>query len=76
MEIPLLRVTGPTPAVVSKLNDVYRRVIYLKHEDTKELYLVKEMIENAKSNSANVDEPVEIEKSTNVSTSRSSKKKQ
>ena len=37
MEIPLLRVTGPTPAVISKLSDIYRRVIYLKHEDTKEL---------------------------------------
>ena len=45
MEIPLLRLTGPTSAVVSKISDVYRRVIYLKHEDTKELYRVREMID-------------------------------
>ena len=47
MDIPLLRLTGPTPAVISKLSDIYRRVIYLKHEDTKELYRVREMIETA-----------------------------
>ena len=47
MKIPLLRVTGPTPAVISKLSDIYRRVIYLKHEDTKELYKVREMIDEA-----------------------------
>ena len=47
MEIPLLRVTGPTPAVISKLNDIYRRVIYLKHEDAKELYKVRERLELA-----------------------------
>lgn len=50
MEIPLLRVTGPTPAVISKLSDIYRRVIYLKHEDTKELYRVREMIDLAVKN--------------------------
>ena len=50
MDIPLLRVTGPVPAVISKLSDVYRRVIYLKHEDTKKLYLVREMIDNAIKN--------------------------
>lgn len=50
MDIPLLRVTGPVPAVISKLSDVYRRVIYLKHEDTKELYLVREMIDKAIKN--------------------------
>ena len=50
MEIPLLRVTGPTAAVISKLNDIYRRVIYLKHEDTKELYRVREMIEKSVKN--------------------------
>lgn len=47
MEIPLLRITGPTPAAVAKLSDIYRRVIYLKHENTKELYQVREMIEEA-----------------------------
>lgn len=46
MDIPLLRVTGPAPAAVAKLSDFYRRVIYLKHENTKELYRVREMIED------------------------------
>ena len=50
MEIPLLRVTGPTPAVISKISDIYRRVIYLKHEDTSELYRVREMIDKAVKN--------------------------
>ncbi len=50
MDIPLLRVTGPTPAAISKLSDIYRRVIYLKHEDAKELYKVREMLENAVKN--------------------------
>ena len=50
MDIPLLRLTGPTPAVISKLSDMYRRVIYLKHEDSKELYKVREMIDAAVAN--------------------------
>ena len=50
MDIPLLRLTGPTPAVISKLSDVYRRVIYLKHEDTKQLYHVRETIDQAVKN--------------------------
>ena len=50
MDIPLLRVTGPTPAVISKISDIYRRVIYLKHEDVKELYCVREMIDEAVKN--------------------------
>lgn len=36
---------------------------------------MKEMIENAKSNSSNVDEPIEVKKSTSVSNGRTSKKK-
>lgn len=45
MDIPLLRVTGPTPAVISKISDIYRRVIYLKHEDAKVLYEVRDTLE-------------------------------
>lgn len=47
MEIPLLRVTGPSPAVISRISDIYRRVIYLKHEDAKKLYQVRTMIDEA-----------------------------
>ena len=50
LDIPLLRVTGPTQAVISKISDIYRRVIYLKHEDVKELYCVREMIDEAVKN--------------------------
>ena len=50
MDIPLLRVPGPTPAVISKISDIYRRVIYLKHEDAKELYKVREMLDEAVKN--------------------------
>ena len=50
MDIPLLRVTGPTPAVISKISDIYRRVIYLKHEDAKELYKVREMLDEVVKN--------------------------
>ena len=50
MDIPLLRVTGPAPAVISKISDIYRRVLYLKHEDAKELYKVQEMLDEAVKN--------------------------
>ena len=47
MDIPLLRLTGPAPASISKISDLYRRVIYLKHEDPNILYRVRDMVENA-----------------------------
>ena len=50
MDIPLLRLTGPTPAVISKISDIYRRVIYLKHEDEKLLYRVREAVDAAVKN--------------------------
>lgn len=48
LDIPLLRVTGPAPAVISKLSDIHRRVIYLKHEDANVLYQVREQLEQKK----------------------------
>ena len=50
MDIPLLRLTGPTPAAISKISDIYRRVIYLKHEDEKLLYRVREAVDAAVKN--------------------------
>ena len=50
MDIPLLRLTGPTPAAISKISDIYRRVIYLKHEDAKQLYRVREAVDMAVKN--------------------------
>lgn len=45
MDIPLLRVTGPAPAMIAKLSDVYRRVIYLKHEDAAVLRKIRDKLE-------------------------------
>ena len=39
-----LRIIGPSKAAVSKINDVYRNVIYLKHEDGDTLIKVKNAI--------------------------------
>ncbi|MDO4306404.1 MAG: primosomal protein N' [Eubacteriales bacterium] len=40
-----LRVIGPAYASVGKVNDVYRKVIYLKHTDEKTLNAIKEKTE-------------------------------
>ena len=60
MDIPLLRITGPAPAVISKLNDIYRKVIYLKHEDAKYLYQVREWVDEAVKNEK-LDKQVRVE---------------
>ena len=39
------RIIGPAPAVISKLNDIYRYVIYVKHEDMRELLGCKDRLE-------------------------------
>ncbi len=63
MELPLLRVTGPAPAVFSKLNDIYRQVIYLKHENVRELYKVRDRIAQAvKEEQINKEIRVEFDK--------------
>lgn len=38
-------VIGPAEEAIAKINDVYRRVIYVKHEDTHRLIAVKNKIE-------------------------------
>lgn len=40
-----LYVIGPTQAVVSKINDLYRQVLYLKHSDYGRLVRIKDMLE-------------------------------
>ena len=40
-----LHVIGPAPESVGKVNDVYRRVFYMKHENRKILSAIKEKIE-------------------------------
>ncbi len=40
-----LQVIGPAPAAIAKANDVYRRVIYMKHPDYEELIRVKNYLE-------------------------------
>lgn len=60
MELPLLRVTGPAPAAIYKLNDIYRRVIYVKHEDQKILFQVRKMIEE-KIKDQSISDEIRIE---------------
>ena len=40
-----VRCIGPTSPYVGKVNDVYRRVIYLKHKDYEELTRIKDKLE-------------------------------
>lgn len=40
-----LHIIGPAPAVVGKVNDIYKRVLYLKHEDGKVLHTIKNKLE-------------------------------
>ena len=40
-----LRVIGPADAGISRINDIYRKVIYYKHRDYKVLVKVKDFIE-------------------------------
>lgn len=42
---PQLRMIGPTEAAVAKMNDIYRRVIYLKSEDYESLVCAKNGLE-------------------------------
>lgn len=41
-----VRVIGPADAAIAKVNDCYRRVIYLKHKQYEELIKVKDMAES------------------------------
>lgn len=38
-------VLGPADEAISKINDIYRKVIYVKHEDTKRLIALKNKTE-------------------------------
>lgn len=40
-----LCVIGPTQAAVSKINDLYRHVLYLKHRDYEKLVCIKDILE-------------------------------
>ncbi|NLL79664.1 MAG: primosomal protein N' [Clostridiales bacterium] len=40
-----LRVIGPAPASIGKVNDIYRFVIYIKHKDYEKLVEVKDFLE-------------------------------
>ncbi|MCM1262773.1 MAG: primosomal protein N' [Butyrivibrio sp.] len=41
----MLYIIGPTQAAVSKINDLYRHVLYLKHADYERLVRIKDMLE-------------------------------
>ncbi len=42
---PKLRIIGPADANISRINDIYRKVIYVKHTDYNVLVAVKNMVE-------------------------------
>ncbi|MCM1154449.1 MAG: primosomal protein N' [Roseburia sp.] len=41
-----LYIIGPAPAAVSKINDLYRHTLYLKHPDYETLVQIKDMLED------------------------------
>lgn len=47
---PGLCMIGPVPAAVSKINDLYRHVLYLKHSDYEKLVCVKDLLEEYSKN--------------------------
>lgn len=61
LEIPLLCVTGPAPAAVAKISDVYRRVLYLKHEDREVLKKVRDRLEAEASKEAFHEKEIRLE---------------
>ena len=40
-----LSVVGPANAAVAKVKDIYKKVIYFKHEDYQELVKIKDVLE-------------------------------
>ena len=40
------QIIGPADAGIRKINDVYRRMLYVRHEQYEELIKVKDLIEN------------------------------
>lgn len=51
-------VIGPAPAQISKINDVYRQVFYLKHKDYEQLVLIKDFLEEILMNRKQFKESV------------------
>jgi len=49
------QVIGPAPATLSKVNDIYRRVLYIKHREYAYLINVKNYLEGYFSYSENFE---------------------
>ncbi|WP_022762629.1 replication restart helicase PriA [Butyrivibrio sp. AD3002] len=49
MRIQNAIIIGPAPATIGKINDIYRMVIYVKHEDFGRLTLIKDTLEEVLS---------------------------
>ena len=45
MQYDKFRIIGPAEANIAKINDIYRKVIYLKHSDYNVLVKIKDMVE-------------------------------
>lgn len=48
-----VQVIGPADPSVSKINDIYRKIIYIKHADYRELVEIKDRLENFLQNDKN-----------------------
>ena len=46
MQISNAIIIGPAFAAISKINDIYRIIIYIKHEESEELMRIKDALEN------------------------------
>jgi primosomal protein N' (replication factor Y) len=42
----ILNIIGPTDPAIAKINDIYRKVIYIKSENYEELVTIKDRIEH------------------------------
>ncbi len=56
-----VRVIGPAAAAVSKINDIYRYVLYIKHKDYEELVKVKDLVEEAMNSRESKREAIQFD---------------
>ena len=56
-----LQVIGPADASISKINDVYRKVVYIKSDDYEMLAVIKDAVESDRAERRDYDSRVEFD---------------
>ncbi len=56
-----VRVIGPSAAAVSRIKDIYRYVLYIKHQEYEELVKVKDLIEEAMNSRESKRESIQFD---------------